>query len=155
MATPAQFEKRFFLISSGVISGAARAHRNSAISVVRELARTTPVDTTLARSNWLANLDSADLSPRAPRSRVEVVAEARLTLSVDALVSATLRSQDRVDIHIANGGDKVPYLGVLNRGSSQQAPRGFVEIALRKAGPKPLVKARLLVGTRGSRAKGV
>jgi hypothetical protein len=141
-------------VAVGVVDGGARAIRNSAISVIRTLARTTPKKTGLARSNWLAKIGSPDLSDRPIRAPIDVVNEARGALNLE-VIRRVILSRDEVSIHIANGGEKVPYLGLLNRGSSQKAPAGFVRIALLEGGPKPLAKARLLRGTRGSRAVGV
>jgi hypothetical protein len=60
-----------------------------------------------------------------------------------------------VEVHIANGGDKVHYLEWLNRGSSRQAPAGFVRIAMDTARAKMKGKAKLLTFVRGSVAKGI
>ena len=141
-------------LAEGVVDGGARAARNSAISIIQTLARTTPKLSGLARSNWLASVGSLDLSDRPIRSPAEVVKEARTMLDLVAIRRA-ISSRDEVSIHIANGGEKVPYLGVLNRGSSTKAPAGFVRMALLEGGPKPLARAKLLRGTRGSRAVGV
>lgn len=153
MASPQQFAARLRRLSGGVLDGAAKAARNSGISVVRSVVKATPVDTGLARSNWVANIGSPDLSERSVRAPSEVIEEARGALN-ETRIRAALTGSDTVEIHIANGGEKVPYLDLLNRGSSRQAPAGFVKIALEEGGRAPLGRARLLRGTRGSRAKG-
>jgi len=127
--------------------------RNTALVAIRTVTRFTPKDTTLARSNWVANIGSPDLSERPIRPASEVVAEARTSLDRGRIRAAIL-SRNSVEIHIANGGDKVPYLATLDRGSSKQAPAGFVKMALQESGAKTLVKARLLRG-RKSEAVGV
>ncbi len=154
MANPDQFARRMGRLASGVVEGAAKAIRNSGISVVRSVVKATPKKTTKARSEWVANIGSPDLGERGIRSAAEVVSDARSALD-EAAIRREISSGDVVEIHVANGGEKVPYLGVLNRGSSQQAPAGFVKTALEEGGRKTLGKARLLRGTRGSRAVGV
>jgi hypothetical protein len=91
----------------------------------------------LAKSNWIAILGaSPDFSPRPPRSENETIDEA----------SSTIRgAKADGQITIANGGDKVPYLGRLNNGSSFQAPAGFVEKAI-LAGIRALQGRTLLKG---------
>jgi len=105
-----------------------------------------------SQSNWIANIGSADLSVRPIRPRTEVIAEARTSLSLGKIKSEIF-SRDLVEIHIANGGEKVPYLGKLNRGSSTKAPAGFVEEALRTGAAGPLSKTKLL-RVKGSSAVG-
>jgi hypothetical protein len=59
-------------------------------------------------------------------------------------------------VHIANGGDKVQYLEWLNKGSSRQAPAGFVRIAMDIARVKMKgSRSKLLTFVRGSVAKGI
>jgi hypothetical protein len=87
------------------------------MAIIRSLAENTPVLTTLARSNWLANIGRPDLSPRGFRSIAAVKEEARGKIN-------EVKADE--NIHIANGGEKVPYLSLLNDGTSDQAPAGFV-----------------------------
>lgn len=143
MANPAQFAKRIRRIALGVVDGGARSVRNSAIGVIQAVTRATPVLTRFAQSNWVANIGSPDLSERPIRPRTEVIEEARGRLSLEKIRKAIFAS-DEVEIHIANGGDKVPYLGKLDRGSSTKAPAGFVGEALRTGASGPLSKTRLL-----------
>ena len=141
-------------LAGGALDGAAKAARNSALSVVRTVVRTTPVDTGKARSNWVASVGAPDLSERAIRAPSEVIDEERENLNEGA-IKAQIAGRDVVEIHVANGGEKVPYLDRLNQGSSRQAPAGFVQAALVAGAVPPLAKARILRGTRGSRAVGV
>ncbi len=152
MATPDQFAKRIRRIAVGVVDGAARSARNSGIGVIQTVTKGTPVLSMLAQSNWLAKVGSADISARPIRPRTEVIEEARGALVLEEIKRAIL-SRDEVEIHIANGGDTVPYIGVLNRGSSKKAPAGFVEEALRTGAVGPLSKSKLL-NVKGSRAVG-
>jgi hypothetical protein len=98
----------------------------------------------LAQSNWLAKVSrgavSIDLSRRSPRPAAATFSEA----------ASEIRGNARADmgISIANGGVKVPYLGLLNNGYSFQAPAGFVRLAVR-AGILVLRGARLLRSNHG------
>lgn len=92
----------------------------------------------LAQSNWLARVTTGavaiDLSPRDPRPAAATLGE------MFTRIRAARHDQG---ISIANGGIKVPYLGLLNRGSSVQAPAGFVRLAVR-AGILSLRGVRIL-----------
>ena len=136
MAKPEVFARRMFDLAQGLPENAARVLRRGAISAAEAVVRATPVDTALARSNWLAGLGSPDLSARAPRSIDATIAEVR---------SKVQRAPPDSEIHIANGGDKVPYLELLNAGSSLQAPANFVRIAAMVARESLLEGQRLLV----------
>lgn len=93
-----------------------------ALGIHGELVVSTPVDTGWARANWVPSVgtpkkeivgspDNPDNGP-ASAGQVEVI------------------SQGAVDkqIHITNN---VPYILALNGGSSKQAPKGFIEKAIR------------------------
>jgi hypothetical protein len=93
------------------------------------------VDTAFARSNWVASIGTPDLSLRAIRS---------INATVNEIKSVTANAKADEEIHIANGGDKAPYVKYLNEGSSFQAPANFARISLMKA-RGGLSTARLLV----------
>lgn len=144
-----------FRVASGIPDGAAKSARNTAIDTIRIVTKRTPVDTTLARSNWLAKVGLPDLSDRRPRAATEVVAEARSALSLD-IIRREILARDIVEIHIANGGEKVPYLEWLDRGSSRQAPQGMVKLTREEAEARGVAsRTRLLTFVRGSLAKGI
>ncbi len=135
MAEPAVFARRMLDRARAVPVEAARILAGTANAAGRNVVRATPVDTGLARSNWVAALNSPDLSDRAIRSRSATISEIK---------SVTAGVKMDGEIHIANGGDKVPYLKFLNDGSSRQAPAGFVGFALVMA-KDFLQNARILV----------
>lgn len=120
MAKPEVFARRMRELAEDIPRNAARAAAKVALRIGRQLVNTTPVDTGLARSNWLVGIGRRDMTPRASRPPATTIAEMNAKLS---------QLQPDVDIHIANGGFKVPYLGLLNQGSSFQAPANFVRIA--------------------------
>lgn len=93
------------------------------LGIHEELVRTTPVDTGWARSNWL--------------------------LSVGRPIEKTAGSKDLLDLNAGGAGvgkilgwkftqgpaydtNNVPYIQKLNGGSSKQAPKNFVSLAIQK-----------------------
>lgn len=92
------------------------------------LVKATPVDTGRARSNWqgaVNNIPQGILyypAPLAPSSASDGTAE-----GIQSINDAANAYKGRGYIAIANN---VPYIGVLNTGSSSQAPAGFVEDAV-------------------------
>lgn len=144
MATPDVFARRIRELAEAVEPRAGEAQAAVAERVGRAVVRATPIDTALARSNWVASADQPDLSPRAPRSANETIDEIRSRVSA---IAAFGRGQNIV---IANGGDKVPYIARLDAGSSTQAPAGFVREAA-QAGSAALNNFRILRRFRGGR----
>ncbi len=124
MATLPQFINNIRRRANAVLTNAPKATARAAQAAIDSLAVTTPKLTTRARSNWVASIGSPDLSPRGFRSVAAVKAEARSKLKA-------LEADQ--EAHVANGGDKVPYLDLLNRGSSGQAPAGFVNESVLEA----------------------
>lgn len=85
----------------------------------------TPVDTGWARANWQPSIGKrAEAAVGSPDS----VTGAAQSAGLSALLAWKLSSGAK--IYITNN---VPYIGRLNRGSSQQAPAGFVQAAIRRA----------------------
>ncbi len=136
MSTPEKFAASIFRRAERVLTNAPKATRRATMAVVQSLAENTPVDTTRARSNWVAKIGAPDLSPRGFRSISAVIGEARGNTS-------NLKADE--DVHVANGGEKVPYLSLLNDGSSTQAPAGFVNGSIFD-GVAALQNVRLLEG---------
>lgn len=88
-----------------------------------ELVENTPVDTGWARNNWIPTIGSPQDSPVGTPDKIETEAQQQGALNV----ASWLFSQGAA--WIANN---VPYIQVLNAGSSKQAPKGFVEKAIQK-----------------------
>jgi len=147
------FSRRAQQIANGVASSGGILTQTIADNVHRTLVLTTPVGGPptspddphpgLARSNWLVAIGrgALDLSPREPRSESETIGEG-------AAVISGAGPDD--EIAIMNGGRKGPYLALLNRGWSHQAPAGFVQIAVR-AGIRTLLGFKLIDEGRGAR----
>lgn len=112
-------------------------------SVARELAARTPVDTALARSNWLTSVGSPDTSIRFPyksyasrrrrnrRGNFNTGGNFRERINTKSVEeqarSAMIRHDGDTPVYIRNN---VPYIGRLNKGHSPQAPAGFALIAV-------------------------
>ncbi len=144
MAKPAVFARRIRELAEAVEPRTGEAQALVAARAGKSVVTNTPVDSALARSNWVASGDQPDLSERPPRSAQQTVDEIEQRVSA---IAAFGRGQD---IHVANGGEKVPYMGRLDAGSSTQAPAGFVrEGAL--AGLAALNNFRILRRFRGRR----
>lgn len=102
----------------------------------------TPVDTGKARSNWLVTLQRPANTVREPFAPGE-----RLGLSETANANAAKAAAKRVIDSQRSGQsiiiqNNVPYIRALNDGSSQQAPRNFVEQAV-KTGTEAVGEERL------------
>jgi hypothetical protein len=110
-----------FALARKIEDNAGEIVEDTSISVGKAVVAATPVLTGFARSNWVASKGSVPNMMRRPaRGQVETVEEIRTAVNgVGADGTVT----------IANGGEKVPYLGRLNAGSSAKAPAGFVKIA--------------------------
>jgi hypothetical protein len=127
------FGRKIRITAHRVQSGADEATVQVATNVVTELAESTPVDTGRAISNW-----QASVGPRAVSYRTAAVPgkkgstqQASVSEAIARMVSAIsgYRAGKEKSIHISNGA---PYIGKLNRGSSTQAPAGFVEKAIQR-----------------------
>ena len=138
MATLKSFQARIRRRARKLPQLAGNGVDQVAIAVTGALAEGTPKDTTLARSNWVVQRGSPDLSIRAPRSPADVVGEA-----IGKLQGRPTAENE--EVHVSNGGDKVPYLSLLNDGHSEQAPAGFVRAAI-SVGIGVARKVRLLTG---------
>ena len=89
----------------------------------------TPVDTGWARANWIPNIGSPAKGTAGSREQAEAgQLPSDSATGVAKVVTSYRLSQGPV--HITNN---VPYILPLNEGSSKQAPRGFVQQAVRKA----------------------
>ena len=90
----------------------------------------TPVDTGWARANWVPSVGRAftGLSGRRPRRGERSRAGMKATNAL-ARIAASYRIEQG-PVFVTNN---VPYINLLNDGSSQQAPSAFVQRAISKA----------------------
>ena len=100
-------------------SWTAKQIRSTVISVAQELGKRTPVDTGLAVGNWQVSVGT-------PKSGT---VGKRPLLSMLASAAGALQNyrNPRVPVFITNN---VHYIGKLDAGSSQQAPKNFVNAAI-------------------------
>ena len=95
--------------------------RKIALELFAELLQTTPVDTGRARAGW-------SLGPMLTNN-VPPEDKSGYGYDVSMNVDPSMVPQNAPIIYIYNN---VEYIGILNTGSSTQAPREFVQIAIDK-----------------------
>lgn len=115
-----QFARRVEKQAQGVAPAVSDMLRKVALVSNQTLVMATPVDTGRARANW----------------RVSIGTEVSAT--VDSTNAQESLSRNKAIIMGYRNGDLIiqnnlPYIEILNRGSSAQAPAGFVEKALQTA----------------------
>ncbi len=111
----------------------ARVVAGVAGAALHEVVRSTPVDTGLARSNWIVSLNAPSLAKVAPHNpypkfsgpKVGETANADAAIQIGVGVISGFRSGA---IFIQNNLD---YIAELNDGSSNQAPALFVQKAVK------------------------
>ena len=95
------------------------------VEVTRQLIDRTPVDTGWAQSNWIGTLDRPFQTTAGTRKEAEA---GRLdTRTAFEGIQSFRRNRIGQRIWITNN---VPYIVLLNQGSSRQAPPMFVETAI-------------------------
>ena len=141
MATFAKFATRMKKRGRQIEGSAARITRAAATRALKALVKGTPVDKGVARSNWRVGIGSPSRSiiqAYAPGKKLGVSETANANAAIAAGVAkigAVAGVRGRVGgvastIYISNS---VPYINLLNGGSSAQAPIGFIQIAILEA----------------------
>jgi hypothetical protein len=108
--------------------------RKVALSVTVSVATETPIDTGKAESNWQLSLDFPknyeieSYSIGSHGSTQQAVLQT--TIANAESVANRFNNQFNTSIHITNNAK---YIIDLNRGTSTQAPRGFVQTAMLSA----------------------
>jgi hypothetical protein len=100
-----------------------------ALNINAELIEATPIDTGWARANWVPNIGS----PFEGTAGTYLLARGGLvdnSTRDSALVDIATSYRLGPEIHQTNN---VPYIELLNAGSSAQAPAGFVQAAILRA----------------------
>lgn len=113
-----------------VEEGVNKVKRQVALVVDREVVLETPVDTGRARSNWIASIASPifdDREPYAAGSHLGKAERGNAQAAMGQAQGVISRVRPGDDIYISNN---VKYIGLLNDGSSAQAPSGFVQSAV-------------------------
>ncbi len=108
------------------------------IETTAEVVKATPVDTGWARANWIPSIGESFESTSGSK---QAVTSSRQEAGVaDVLANYSLK---RGNLFITNN---VPYITMLNEGSSAQAPSGFVQQSIARA-VKSVVLKRIATGT--------
>lgn len=139
------FVKRLNRRAKNFDENSEKLRKDVADEMFTEVVLATPADTGTARSNWQVGINSA------PEGVLPAYAEGR-NLGTGEMANAgaaiskgvpTIRSSTNLDrVYIVNN---VPYIGLLNAGSSQQAGANFIERAFDRA-RKRVQRARALMG---------
>jgi len=109
-----------------------------ALNINAELIKATPVDTGWARANWVPNIGSPFERTAGTREDAE---QGRLDLASREKGLASIVTTYRLgpEIHQTNN---VPYIELLNAGSSKQAPAGFVQSSILRAVQQTVTNTR-------------
>lgn len=100
--------------------------RDVATAIVDKVAETTPIDTGQASSNWITSL-GAPVQHYNPVPKTAPIGGAGPGVSKAQVRQAVAPVKGGQSVWIANN---VPYIVELNRGSSKQAPRDYVDKAV-------------------------
>ncbi len=144
MASLSQFSTRIGQIAATIPEEADKTVRRAALAADQAVVMATPVDTGRARSNWIAGLDApagearTAYAPGKEGSTSGPNTQAALDQASEAI--AGYDGEVNSEVHLTNN---LPYIGVLNDGSSAQAPAGFVQSAV-QAGTAVVKAARFL-----------
>lgn len=90
------------------------------IEMASRIVERTPVQSGRARGNWNASTNKEDVS-------TSTFTDPSGQSTIASIKNVAYRSDSKDDLYLANG---LPYIGVLERGSSTQAPRGMVAITV-------------------------
>lgn len=129
MTTFGKFAEDLDRLADNFGANANEQAKKAAKLLLRELIYSTPVDTSQALSNWQVGLGTRPNNRRGPYnlgfrgSTRESSAEAALIVGMQ-LIDAKKPGEV---LYLSN---LIPYIIDLNRGSSTQAPAGFVEAAI-------------------------
>lgn len=99
--------------------------RALALNILSGVTLSTPVDTGRARGNWQVGITHAETGTLDTSDK-----GGALTIRVGASKIGGAKTIPYPAIYISNN---LPYIGRLNQGSSTQAPKFFVESAIKRA----------------------
>lgn len=102
----------------------------TALAVDQAVVLATPVDTGRARSNWVVSVGRPVLSaiePYSPGEHLGIGETANAGAALEQGRAALAAPGEKSRVYITNN---VLYIGMLNDGTSSQAPKGFVNDAV-------------------------
>lgn len=126
-----QFARQMDIRAKQVETGASRLVREAAIAILQAVTVATPVDTGRARSNWIVALGQPSVRTRkafAPGKKLGSGEGANLRAVLDEGNAKISERRTGKAIYISNN---LPYIARLNDGYSAQAPKMFVEQAIK------------------------
>lgn len=124
MVTLGEFGRRMRTVRSRQMrEGRLKLKRTAATQVIDTVVNNTPILSGRARANWNVGFNRPNYFITDPLYVENRIAwQLKLTTSISAI--SRVGAND--SIYISNA---LPYIGFLNRGGSQQAPRDFVLIS--------------------------
>ena len=129
MATPEQFAKNMAERGLKIEINSSKAVQRVSLAIDAQVVVATPVDTGRARSNWRVGIDAAvtDETNRFPMGMRGSSGQAAAAKAINDAKEIILKQKPGQAIFISNN---VKYIGDLNRGTSKQAPKLFVQKAI-------------------------
>jgi hypothetical protein len=132
--------KRMGQLAKKVERNADKAVRDTVNAIAPVLVYATPVQTSRARANWQGSINAPITTVLYGKPDKPPTVDSGATMGITSLKAAAVAYRPGSTVYMVNN---VPYIGKLNRGSSAQAPAGFVLLAV-LTGARTIRKARLL-----------
>lgn len=126
--TPAQFAKEISALGKQIEVNVGKATRATALKILTDVTLATPVDTGRARANWISAVGAPATGIKDWPEKGASGQGASAAIQSGSPIIATAKPGDT--IHVTNN---LPYIGRLNNGWSKQAPKAFVEKAIKSA----------------------
>jgi len=97
--------------------------------IIEDVVTNTPIDKGTAKSNWQAavNERAQGIIPAYVPGEHGSTAESNNNITISKAKEAIAKYRHGGTIHLTNN---LPYIGILNDGHSDQAPAGFIQLAL-------------------------
>jgi len=111
------------LLFEGTVDKAELFLKKVAMELFKSVILKTPVDTGRARANWTCTI--SEPSTERVYSKTDKQGSQTVALAIKKADKAQLGS----NIYLSNN---LPYIGVLEYGSSDQAPKGMVRISMQE-----------------------
>jgi hypothetical protein len=143
MANLEQFSRHMVVRADRLPIKAAELQREVAMTVHENLVYGTPVDTGLARSNWLMSIGKSrtDVIPQYSYGNFLGISETKNAVqAITQAITALQSHKPGQDIYDTNN---VHYIETLGRGHSRQASAGWIPLAI-QAGLEAVRTKRLL-----------
>jgi hypothetical protein len=129
MTTFGQFALEMDKLVGKLDDRANERSKTAAKLLLRELVYATPVDTSDALSNWQIGLGQRPAARRGP-FYAGFKGSTRESSAAAAIAVGMKRIEAKKPGEVLYLSNLIPYIVDLNRGSSAQAPAGFVEAAI-------------------------